>query len=70
MEQLHSILSHSGRGNLLTTLCKFLGSKIVKEFRDFIQQKHPKMILIPNAFVLIIKFFKPIFLVLPDKADC
>jgi hypothetical protein len=50
MEQLHSILSHSGRGNLLTTLCKFLGSKIVKEFRDFIQQKHPQSSsLIPAA---------------------
>jgi hypothetical protein len=50
MEQLHSVLSHSGRGNLLTTLCKFLGSKIVKELRDFIKQKHPQSSpLIPAA---------------------
>jgi hypothetical protein len=42
MEQLVTLLCHSGRGNLLTTLCKFLGSKVVKELRDYIHQKHPQ----------------------------
>ena len=49
MEQLHSLLSHSGRGGLLSSLCGFLGKGRVKEMRDFVSRKHPASLgLVPK----------------------